>query len=238
MNYTVNNDLNNYSEYLNKYNPTESSELLPFVQYQNNQNFEVKPIVKNNNTLLDFNPTSLVGINNPIVNIPDSEPTYNNKVTKKVETPIKTDIKIGKGEIGKAKEMVNFLMNKGLSKQAASGVIGNLMVESGLKTTPFGDKGTSFGLAQWRDPIPGQGRWTNLKNFTTNRGLDINSVNGQMEYLWHELNTSYKPVLDKIKLATTPEQAADIFRYNYERPAVNAKMEEQRRQYARKFHNS
>lgn len=234
MNYTVNNDLNNYSEYLNKYNPTESSELLPFVQYQNDQNFDIKLNTKNNVGLPDFNPTSIVGINNPIVNIPDSKSSYS---IPTISTP-KIDVKVSQGEIGKSKEMVSFLMNKGLSKQAASGVIGNLMVESGLKTTPFGDKGTSFGLAQWRDPTPGQGRWTNLKNFTTNRNLDVNSVNGQMEYLWHELNTSYRPVLDKIKLATTPEQAADIFRYNYERPAVNAKMEEQRRQYARKFHNS
>jgi len=235
MDYDTTNDINQYAEYMNKYNPGETSVLLPFVQYTGAPIYTAPITNIQTPTLPNYNIPDVIKSTSPLFST--STPQIVTPIVPK-ETPITANIKISKGQTGVAKDMVSFLTNKGLSKEAASGVVGNLMVESGLNTTAGGDKGTSFGLAQWRDPTVGQGRWTNLKNFSTARGLDNTSVNGQMEYLWHELNNSYSGVLSKIKEAKTPEDAAELFRKHFENPAPNAKMESLRRQYARKFYNS
>lgn len=240
MDYDTTNDLHSYGNYLSTYHPgTETqSTLLPMVNYEYNKKY-ITGIGPTDLAFPQNNVPTVLKMTNPIVNL-SSTSDYSYTPPTPVETPtsIAADIKVGKSQTGKAKDMVSFLTNKGLSKEAAAGVVGNLMVESGLKTGVGGDKGTSFGLAQWRDPTSGQGRWTNLKNFTTNKGLDVNSVNGQMEYLWHELNNNYNGVLSRLQGAKTPEEAAELFRKHFENPAPNAKMESLRQQYARKFYNS
>lgn len=82
---------------------------------------------------------------------------------------------------GNAKVVWNFLKAKGLSDEAAGGVLGNIQAECNFRLTAVGDNGTSFGLIQWH-----AGRWTNLKNFCTQNNLDPNSLQGQLEFLWHE----------------------------------------------------
>ena len=108
--------------------------------------------------------------------------------------------------------MVNFLVGKGLTKEQALGIAGNLMAESGFNPNAIGDRGTSGGFAQWHDTSPGKGRFTNLQNFAKARGKSWTDPGVQAEFLWHELTEGgYKNVLAKIKNASTPEESARIW---------------------------
>ena len=48
----------------------------------------------------------------------------------------------------RAKQAIDFFRNKGLTKEQAAGIVGNLEAESGLNTTTHGDNKTSYGIAQ------------------------------------------------------------------------------------------
>ena len=108
--------------------------------------------------------------------------------------------------------IVNYLMKKGLTKQAASGIAGNLHEESGFSTTKVGDNGTSYGIAQWH-----AGRWDALKQYANQTGGSVSNINTQLDFLVHELNTSKSGVLSAINSSKTPEEAARNFAYNFER---------------------
>lgn len=117
----------------------------------------------------------------------------------------------------KAASYANYLTNNGkikLTRIAAAGVVGNFMSESGLNTTRVGDHGTSYGLGQWHND-----RWDNLKSFASSNGLDINDPKTQLDFAVNELGTKYKGVLNDINNASTPQEAARIFAFNYEHMA-------------------
>ena len=112
-------------------------------------------------------------------------------------------------------DVYQFLKGKGLNDAAAVGVIANLQAESGFRTGAIGDSGTSAGLAQWH-----AGRMSSMKAYV---GADwATNVTGQLNYLWHELQTTYKGVLNKItQLPNTAEgarQATSIWIHDYEVP--------------------
>lgn len=91
----------------------------------------------------------------------------------------------------------------GLNTAGACAVLANINQESGFKTKIDGDSGTSYGLCQWHNT-----RKTNLINFCKNNGYDLNSVEGQMSYLYKELRESYSGVLDKLKNTQNTAQGA------------------------------
>lgn len=54
--------------------------------------------------------------------------------------------------VGKQREAYEYFTNKrGMSKIQALAIIGNLMVESGLKDDIYGDNRTSYGIQQWHN---------------------------------------------------------------------------------------
>ena len=87
---------------------------------------------------------------------------------------------------------LSFLQEKGWSQQAAAGMVGNLIQESGknLNTRAVHDGGTGIGIAGFRDPKPGQGRKTNLMNFARQRNMDPFDLKTQLSFVDHELRTS------------------------------------------------
>lgn len=96
---------------------------------------------------------------------------------------------------------VNYFMNKGLSKVAAAGLVGNLMRESRMDPTATNqDKfGGAHGLAQFRGA-----RWKNLqKMYGSNPTFEQ-----QLDYIWHELNTTHKKGLQMLKSSKTVDEAA------------------------------
>lgn len=125
-----------------------------------------------------------------------------------------TNTEFPSGQVASAKVVIDFLVNKGLTKEQAIGIAANLQQESGFRTGILGDHGTSMGLAQWHAD-----RMRNLKTWTADNNLDYMTVDGQLEFLWYELNTSEKSALNAIKSTDTPEDAAYAFTVKFERPA-------------------
>lgn len=111
-------------------------------------------------------------------------------------------------------QIVNFLKNKGLTTSQASGIAGNIQVESGFSTTAVGDGGTSHGLAQWH-----KDRYQKLLNWSNKNNVDPKSATAQLEFLWHELNTTESRALSQLKKQTNPRDAAYIFAKYFERPS-------------------
>lgn len=133
----------------------------------------------------------------------------------------------------RAKQGIDYLVDKGLTREQAAGILGNLMQESNLDTKILGDSGTSIGLAQWRKE-----RRDALRNFANVTGKDKFDYFTQLDFIIHELNTTEKGAFEKLKQAKTVEEASDIFSKHYERPNINFAHNDKRRNYARQFYNS
>lgn len=109
-----------------------------------------------------------------------------------------------------AGSIVDYLVSRGLTPVAAAGVVGNLQQESSLNPKEAGG-----GLAQWIGS-----RWTALVSFAGGLGVSPDSADAQLQFLMHELASSYPGTLAAINQASTPEQAATIFSEQYERPGT------------------
>jgi LysM repeat protein len=118
------------------------------------------------------------------------------------------------GARGNARQTIDFFMAKGLTRAQAAGIAGNLLFESGFNPNAVGDGGTSFGIAQWHN-----GRGAAMKSWTRAHGFATNSFKGQLEYLWHELNTGESHALSKLRGTTNPYDAGMAFCRYFERPA-------------------
>ena len=98
----------------------------------------------------------------------------------------------------------------GLNTAAAAAVLANINAESGFKTDVLGDNGTSLGLCQWHNS-----RMTALKNYCSTHGYNVYSVEGQMAYLQHELQTSYKSTWNKLTSVSNTAQGAYEAAYHW-----------------------
>lgn len=102
----------------------------------------------------------------------------------------------------KAQRAMNFFMSKGLTKQQAAGIVGNLERESNLNPNAFNSAGGghgAYGIAQWRGD-----RQTNLfRKYGSNPSFE-----DQLNYVWDELNSTHKRGLQKIRASKTADEAA------------------------------
>ena len=121
-------------------------------------------------------------------------------------------------------DIVQYFMDKGLTKNQAKGIYGNLMQESsGNLNARSSDGYNSYGLAQW----------------TGNRKLRLFSKYGnhptrqqQLDFLWEELNTTEKNALDALLKTKTVDDATEVFMRKFERPASYAANLKARLKYA------
>lgn len=147
-----------------------------------------------------------------------------------------TKINVSSTDKSSAKEIIDFFKNKGLTPEQSAGIAGNLWAESGFKTKALGDNSTSLGLAQWHKE-----RKDSLIDWCKSQNLDPYSVKGQLEYLWHELNTSEKNALSKVKSSNSVEEASFNFAKYFERCAEckneTSKTNITRMEYANKFNS-
>lgn len=105
----------------------------------------------------------------------------------------------------------------GLGLHGASGLVGNLVNESGPNLDPWGvtgDNGTAWGTAQWRGD-----RLSNLQNFARSQGLDHRSPEAQQAFMRHEFDNSEGKAWSALSGASSPEQAASAVNTLYERSA-------------------
>ena len=122
----------------------------------------------------------------------------------------------------------NYYRQRGLSHQAAAGIAGNLMQESGgaadvLGGTRRGDAGASAFAAQWQGP-----RLKNLMSFVKSRGRDHPTLQDQFDFVLEEMNPESPYVDDQaakmfpsLQAAKTVEEATSLFRQHFERPSAD-----------------
>jgi len=114
------------------------------------------------------------------------------------------------------------LRAQGYTPAQTAGVLGNFKQESGFNPrineggfvgAPKGQGG--FGLAQWTG-----GRQTALVNFAKKKGLDPGDPNLQADFLMYELAGPEKAAAASLRQAQSPEQAALVFRRDFERAGI------------------
>lgn len=118
--------------------------------------------------------------------------------------------------------MADLMRDFGLTAAQAAGVVGNLDHESGgFKTLqeidPLveGSRG-GFGYAQWTGP-----RRRAFEAWAAENGLDPTSYEANYGFLKHELTaTPEGAVVDKLRSADTPDDAAVIFSKTFLRPGI------------------
>ena len=93
------------------------------------------------------------------------------------------------------KIIFNFLCNNmNLNTAAACGILANIESESSFNPNLYGDYGTSYGICQWHNS-----RFTQLRNWCSENNKSYMTIEGQLYYLKHELETDYKKMLSAIK---------------------------------------
>jgi hypothetical protein len=159
------------------------------------------------------------------------------------------------------KVMWNFFKSKGLNDYGIAGLMGNLQAESGLKPinlqntyesklgmndaeyTAAVDAGTytnfvkdsaGYGLAQWT-------YWSlkqEMLDYHKKAGKSIGDGKTQMEFLCHQLSTSYKSVWQILQGADSVREASDAVLLKFERPADQSiKVQEKRAELGQKYYN-
>lgn len=140
------------------------------------------------------------------------------------------------------KEMFDYFLNAGYTPEGVAGLMGNLRAESALNPinlqnsgekrigmtdaeytvavdsgayTKFTTDSIGYGLAQWTS----SGRKAALLAFAKEKGKSIGDAGMQIEFIVHEMSTSYKNVEKVLKSAKTVKEASDVVVKKYERPA-------------------
>ena len=126
-------------------------------------------------------------------------------------------LSLSDNKIAQALQYRNYAMSLGLSKQEASGLIGNAIAESGLNPTILGtaDNKGSRGLFQ-----PHSSRLDALKQRAQNMKADWRNPFMQINQAVHELNTTHKKARGNFYTAT---QASDAIMNHFEKPSKAAK---------------
>ena len=113
-------------------------------------------------------------------------------------------------------EVYNFLRNDlFLNIAECSGVLANIQCESSFNehTKCVDTNGlTSYGLIQWNGT-----RYTSLMNWCSDNGYDYTTVNGQMHYLKHEMETSEAYYWGKVKGKENTSEGAYWVGYDWAR---------------------
>lgn len=122
---------------------------------------------------------------------------------------------LGPGEQVQAKAIYDYLTtHHGLQPHIASGILGNMMTESSLKTHAYNRAEGAIGLIQWEGP-----RRTALEQFASHEGKPVTDWHVQVDFMMHELKTTESGAFARLQHAQTPAQAAAIFDQYFERSA-------------------
>lgn len=125
-------------------------------------------------------------------------------------------------------KILNFYMRKGLNLAQASGIVGNMMQESGLKPNIVQggrlvapnenyqmQNGVGFGLVQWTFT----GRQKPLQDHVDKMGVKNTDLSGQLSFTWVELTGPYLSTLNNLRRTNDPVQAAVVVHNGYEKSA-------------------
>lgn len=124
-----------------------------------------------------------------------------------------------------AMQIMDYFIEKGLTKEQAAGIVGNLHRESGLDPgIEEKGNGIGYGLAQWSF-----GRRDNLEAYAREQGKPVSDLKLQLDFLWKELNTTESATLQAFKANPnmSASEAANVFEQKFERAGVVALGERQ-----------
>lgn len=114
-----------------------------------------------------------------------------------------------------AKDAIEKFEKMGWSRNQAIGIVNNLQAESGgkLDHRAVGDNGTAFGVAQWRNE--------RVEMFKRIMGVDIMNSTRDQQYAFAdwELRNTHKAAGDRLRNASSVEQASRIVTTDFEIPA-------------------
>ena len=122
----------------------------------------------------------------------------------------------------KAFQIYQRLVGRGLSLNAAKGIVANIGVETGYTYDPSTVQrggGPGRGLVQWETGGRFDKDRINLMSFAKSRGTDWNDMNTQVDFIIHELNThpEYMKVKQLLNRAKSVQEATEIFLRKYEK---------------------
>lgn len=113
-----------------------------------------------------------------------------------------------------AKKIWTFLIRQGITAKGAAAVLGNFHWESTLNPAAVESNGIGHGLAQWSF-----GRADALMAFARRKGKEWHNLELQLDFLMHELETSYRPTLRMLKNADDVADATYKFHAQFEKSA-------------------
>lgn len=130
-----------------------------------------------------------------------------------------------------AAAIMNYFTSMGYSPQAAAGIVGNLIAESGGNLDPTalqGGVGPAAGIAQWENYSTKSGRWANLENYATVMGKPWTDLGAQLGFIDQELRgndpTTLQLLNEKVggyenfKRISDVAEATRVFMDSFERP--------------------
>ncbi|WP_406271738.1 phage tail tip lysozyme [Nocardia sp. NBC_00881] len=138
---------------------------------------------------------------------------------KKYTAPNQSGDSIPGGSNPQAKEIYQYLITKyGFTPAQAAGIVGNMQVESGLKTSALNPREGAIGLCQWLG-----GRRRNLERFAAAQGKPVTDWKVQVDFMMQELRGGESGAYRYLKAAQTPATAAAVFDQYYERSSGEAR---------------
>lgn len=118
----------------------------------------------------------------------------------------------------KQRAMARLTTQHGLPEHVASGIVDNLVDESGLNPLAVGDNGTAFGLAQHRGD-----RFQNLKKYAASQGKDWKDFDTNLDFIVEEMRQGLDPgaktAWAQLQEAPDADTAYNAFVTHYERPS-------------------
>lgn len=114
-----------------------------------------------------------------------------------------------------------FYLKRGYRPLEAAAIVGNLDIESGglsndvIVGKKTGDKGTAFGIAQWRG---------DRRKRLESKYKDFKNLDNQLDFVDWELKNTEKEAFSKLKSSNTVEEATHAFTFKYERPSADPKL--------------
>ncbi|WP_313596498.1 phage tail tip lysozyme [Psychrobacter sanguinis] len=143
-----------------------------------------------------------------------------------------------KDQQAKRDEAMQYFVSQGWTKQQAAGIVGNIQKESRFDPRAQGDKDKNgvyraHGLAQWRD--------SRLADFRSVMGKSVQqaSFEEQLAFIQYELTKGKeKSAGNRLKKATTADQAGAIVSEFYERPGAVEAEKKERGQIAQGIYNN
>lgn len=141
--------------------------------------------------------------------------------TEDTPRPMRSPASVGANEYGKTL-MMDLQEILGIDSIQAAGIVGSLDQETGgfkfmqeIEPLVKGSRG-GYGIAQWTGP-----RRKAFEAWAKDQGMDISSYEGNLGYLVYEFQeTPEGRVLEALKNATTPGEAAEIFTNEFLRPGI------------------